>query len=256
MLKTRAVKFLLYGGIDRSDFDRIRPMLWQRNRNSLRITAFMAAGIGAVFLAINHFLHTGIQIPYLVLLGSGVFTLCLLALQRKEKNTEEIWSLLMCYGQMIMICGYATFLSTSRTNYEIPATSVIVFIALLPLSIDDRPVRMFAVMLGESALYLLFSHLLKSPHAFSLDVMNVVTFCFVGMVLYSVICTRNIRELFQSRRIEQMSFQTIQTLANAIDAKDPYTKGHSTRVSEYSVLIAETLGEREDRYAPVCRTPP
>ena len=46
----------------------------------------------------------------------------------------------------------------------------------------------------------------------------------------------------RSRRIEQMSFQTIQTLANAIDAKDPYTRGHSTRVSKYSVAVAEAIG--------------
>lgn len=51
----------------------------------------------------------------------------------------------------------------------------------------------------------------------------------------------------RSRRIEQMSFQTIQTLANAIDAKDPYTKGHSTRVSQYSALIAQALGWDAER---------
>ena len=51
----------------------------------------------------------------------------------------------------------------------------------------------------------------------------------------------------RSRRIEQMSLQTIQTLANAIDAKDPCTKGHSSRVSQYSVKIAEVLGWNEER---------
>ena len=51
----------------------------------------------------------------------------------------------------------------------------------------------------------------------------------------------------RSRKIEQMSFQTIQTLANAIDAKDPYTKGHSTRVSQHSVLVAEALGWDKER---------
>lgn len=44
-----------------------------------------------------------------------------------------------------------------------------------------------------------------------------------------------------------MSFQTIQTLASAIDAKDPYTKGHSTRVSQYSVLIAKALNWDAER---------
>ena len=241
-MNTRVGSFLLYGGISRGDYDSIRPMLWNRNLRSLRITAALAAGIGAVFLIINLAMRSGNWIPYVVLLGSGVLTMGLLPSMRANRARAELWSLLLCYGQMVLICGYATFLSTRPANYDIPATSAIVFIALLPLSIDDRPVRMFAVMLVESILYLLFSQTMKSPHAFSLDVMNAVTFCTVGMVLYGVICTRNIREVYQSRRIEEMSFQTIQTLANAIDAKDPYTKGHSTRVSQFSVMIAEQLG--------------
>ncbi len=51
--------------------------------------------------------------------------------------------------------------------------------------------------------------------------MNAATFCVVGMILYAVICTRNIRELYQSERIQKMTLHTIQTLANAIDAKAP-----------------------------------
>lgn len=242
MRTTRAGNVLLYGGIDRCDFDSIRPMIWRRNVGVLRFTAAFAAIIGAIFIAINYFLHSNNQLPYLFLLCGSVLMLCLMALARKKKEPRELWSLLMCYGQMLLIFGYATYLSTQPANYDIPATSAIVFLALLPLSIDDRPIRMFAVMLGESILYLLLSHRLKSPHAFSLDLMNIATFGVMGMVLYAVICMRNIRELYQSGRIEKMSFQTIQTLANAIDAKDPYTKGHSTRVSQYAVKIAERLG--------------
>ena len=51
----------------------------------------------------------------------------------------------------------------------------------------------------------------------------------------------------RSRKIEQMSYQTIQTLAHAIDAKDPYTRGHSTRVSQYAVAMAKALGWDEER---------
>ena len=51
----------------------------------------------------------------------------------------------------------------------------------------------------------------------------------------------------RARKIEEMSFLTIQTLANAIDAKDPYTKGHSTRVSQYAMLMAEELGWEPER---------
>lgn len=51
----------------------------------------------------------------------------------------------------------------------------------------------------------------------------------------------------RSRRIEQISLQTIQTLAGAIDAKDTYTNGHSNRVSRYSMLIAQAMGWDNER---------
>ena len=38
----------------------------------------------------------------------------------------------------------------------------------------------------------------------------------------------------------------IQTLLSAVENKDVYTKGHSDRVSELSVLIGERLGLEED----------
>jgi len=38
--------------------------------------------------------------------------------------------------------------------------------------------------------------------------------------------------------------ETVTTLALAVDAKDPYTQGHSQKVSDYSVLLAEELGLR------------
>ncbi len=38
---------------------------------------------------------------------------------------------------------------------------------------------------------------------------------------------------------------TIRALAQAIDAKDPYTRGHSVRVNKYSVLLARRLGLSE-----------
>jgi HD-GYP domain-containing protein (c-di-GMP phosphodiesterase class II) len=40
---------------------------------------------------------------------------------------------------------------------------------------------------------------------------------------------------------------SIQMLAGAVDEKDPYTRGHSDRVTRYSVLLAQEMGLSEDQ---------
>lgn len=43
-------------------------------------------------------------------------------------------------------------------------------------------------------------------------------------------------------KVELMSHQMIEALAEAIDAKDKYTKGHSFRVSRYAIILAKKIG--------------
>ena len=43
-------------------------------------------------------------------------------------------------------------------------------------------------------------------------------------------------------KLEQAYMESIETLRYTVVAKDPYTRGHSDRVSEYSVLIGKYLG--------------
>ncbi len=40
----------------------------------------------------------------------------------------------------------------------------------------------------------------------------------------------------------ELFFNSIQMLAGAVDEKDPYTRGHSDRVTRYSVMIAQEMG--------------
>ncbi len=55
------------------------------------------------------------------------------------------------------------------------------------------------------------------------------------------------REIEQTKKQIQMGNETIITIAKAVDAKDVNTSQHSSRVSEYSVMIARELGYSEDK---------
>ena len=46
----------------------------------------------------------------------------------------------------------------------------------------------------------------------------------------------------QARRLEELFLASIQSLAEALEVKDPYTRGHSVRVSQYSAVIAREMG--------------
>ena len=61
--------------------------------------------------------------------------------------------------------------------------------------------------------------------------------------------TRLARE--RAEKLENMSMELELVLANTIDAKDHYTNGHSVRVAEYAMLLAEELGMDKDEVAAV-----
>ena len=235
MKKINVSDFLLYGNIGKENFNSVRPMLWDRNIRVLLLTASLSTGLGALFLVINSIMLTGIWFPYLFLLCGSTLTLVLLTFFHVTESKNETLRLIMCYAQMILVCVYAGILSTQQSNNNTPATSVIVFIAILPLTIDDRPIRMFIVMFCETAAYLFVSFFLKSPQAFALDIMNGATFFFVGMVLYSIICTRNIREVYhyQSVRVERLQQHIISSLAAVVEERDNSTGDHILRTGDY-----------------------
>ncbi|MGZ8456908.1 MAG: response regulator, partial [Gemmatirosa sp.] len=51
-----------------------------------------------------------------------------------------------------------------------------------------------------------------------------------------------VRVAEQARRLETLFLASMQSLADALEVKDPYTRGHSVRVSRYATAIGQTLG--------------
>lgn len=83
--------------------------------------------------------------------------------------------------------------------------------------------------------------------------------CFIGSYLatrlYDQITRQNLAfsKMLDEKnnQIQQITIQSIMTIANIIDTRDDYTRGHSERVSEYSVQIAKELGLSEEEIEQV-----
>ena len=88
---------------------------------------------------------------------------------------------------------------------------------------------------------------------------GMVLFCFsfayVASSIYNKIVQQNnayIKSIDdKQKQLERVTLQTISTIANIIDAKDEYTKGHSYRVAEYSSMLAKELGYSDENVANV-----
>lgn len=89
--------------------------------------------------------------------------------------------------------------------------------------------------------------------------LGMICFCFafayIASNLYNkIVCENNayIESIAdKQKQLERVTLQTITTIANIIDAKDEYTKGHSYRVAEYSSLLAQEIGYDKERVANV-----
>ncbi|MGD9551786.1 MAG: HD-GYP domain-containing protein [Candidatus Caldatribacteriota bacterium] len=88
------------------------------------------------------------------------------------------------------------------------------------------------------------SYLAEAPLGFIMAIIYVeVGILGILLFFFPLLLARRSFELYT--RMRKMYLDTIRTLAATIDAKDPYTHGHSERVSQMAIQLAKRLGFAE-----------
>ena len=237
----RLKNLLLYAGIGQEEYSVISPMIWKGNIKTLRMTIGFALCIGLAFLIPNLLIRPDYSTPYLILVLGSLLTITVLMLMRHFNTQSTKLYMAVCYGQLFLIFLYSCLLSIQPANHDLPGVSVIVFITLLPLTIDDRPIRMFAFIIVEASIYGIFSYYSKDTRAFLCDIEDTVSFSLVAMGLYAVICTRNVKELYQNMRIEKIQNSVISSLATVVEERDENTGGHIMRCEIYVEKLLDRM---------------
>jgi GAF domain-containing protein len=104
--------------------------------------------------------------------------------------------------------------------------------------LNPRAVLCIPITLRGKPIGVLFLANYQVGHAFTPDHRGLVT----ELAAQAAVAIDNAR-LFKDR--EEVILASLEALANAVDARDPYTAGHSERVTQYAVMIAGQM-----KYSP------
>ena len=155
---------------------------------------------------------------------------------------EELFFSIILY--FVLLLGVLIFYLNSkewRTQFEKD-------VATRSLTIWER-----VLLIGVGAMLLLYSYtysdLPTTDIASTIVINGIIVDKIIGavvvfgltIIVILLILQGNKKEHYY-KKTEHMSKQMVNALAKTIDAKDTYTNGHSTRVAEYSVMIAKRMG--------------
>ncbi|MCR5800181.1 MAG: response regulator [Lachnospiraceae bacterium] len=183
---------LCYCGLDREQYLYIRPLIMSRNIGMLRIASFIIGVMGLSYSILSAFLPLGSAMLFSFIgIGSAVIFL----VQHFWKNRGSALILIPCYFLMLLVFFYGSALSCYPSNREDTATSIVVFLVLMPIAVIDVAWRMYLMVLLSEAGFLIASYMLKPYDVFVNDMANTVTCVFLGLIVYTINSIVSVREI-------------------------------------------------------------
>ena len=215
-----------------------------------------AAIVTILFVAyIGEVLKGERTLPYFIIfmLFTGVPALIAVLLYKKNPASGNL-KYYIAVGYFVMYTFVMITGSTSLVfTYIFPMLSLIVLYRkknlILGMGIAVALINLLFIIIKIS------NHQINLNNSKDVEIQIALIFlCFSGSYiaagLYGSLAEKNQEYMKmldeKTNEIQKMTFQAITVIANTIDAKDEYTKGHSQRVSEYSYALAKEIGLEEE----------
>lgn len=188
---------LLYSGLKKEEYESVETLIMERN---VRLVSRISAGIiaiGLFFVVLDLILGIENIFPYSILIIGGAF---LFFLKETVHDVTSKAAYVYCYALIIIVLIYGIALSMQPSSADSPSTSIVVFLTIMPLTVNDKPYRMGILISFFTVLYIILSFLVKTPNAFQTDIMNTLTFSLLGFILYISLSNRSVKEIYYGKQ--------------------------------------------------------
>ena len=189
--------YLCYCGIEKEDYNAVKKGAYVSNFKVWRILNILMTGVFAAFFTDTMFSNTLAEnrIPYLVALIYCVIVTVLFFVI----NEESIVAQLLIYLSISVLFLFGAVISAKHP--EFPATTFIVFMLITPMFMIDKPFFMGIELFAASVIFLIWMYNVKTYDIWVMDLVNVITYGFVGFFVHVVSNSIRIKEFVLTRTI-------------------------------------------------------
>lgn len=187
------INLFLYCGLEKKELENIYPIIMERNVQLATKCNIGIIVLGLLLFGVNILLGYDNTAAYWVIVVGGI---TLLAFRMIFKKLNGIMAHVYCYALITTVLAFGMALSLQPGNADMPSTSFVVFLVLLPIVVNDKPYRMGLLMLFVTLTYQILCFFCKTGEALAADIINTATFSIIGYVLYILISNRSVREIF------------------------------------------------------------
>ncbi len=199
-LKDFLVTTFIYAGITKEEYDSIRSAREEKNKGILLVTSSLGSVVFLGLLIISLFdkSYSRNTLLYACLFICELLVL-LFAWKFLKKKPDLITPI--TYLSIFAIFAYAIILGTFNSP-TITSTTFCVFLIAIPMIIMDRPWRLITFNAVQVVIFCICSYFIKDWSVASVDILNAISFYFLGAVLNTYMIKTKAKELTLRRYIE------------------------------------------------------
>jgi len=223
---------LMYAGIEKAEYDKLRPVIRKKNQELLKVFSLLGAAIFLVLFVVSAASagFASVNSSAYLLCASGMLVILIGSLLLLPNRLP----LTVLFVFLFEILLYFFGIRISLLHADKVAVSAVAFLLVSPLLFYDRPIRLSVLTISVVSVFCVIVSRFKSPDVAETDIWNMITFGGVAILTTVFMMSIKVHALHKSEQVEQLS-QT--DLLTGVKNRNHY----ESRLMQYPGLSSSNL---------------